>query len=138
MAESLSNSRITSSIESMRSSIERIMPPPPPSTSASSISAASATNAASTPPFSPNQLQWLDNHLSKFRSELLHEINERVTSSRQRIVDNDETDLISLVENESTSLENKVQRLFSLIIEARLLKRSLKAAYLEEELQSTG
>ena len=51
----------------------------------------------------------------------------------------EDPNLISFIENETTaSLENKVQRLFQLIVESRMLKRSLKVAYLEEELQSTG
>lgn len=51
----------------------------------------------------------------------------------------EDPNLISFIENETTaSLENKVQRLFQLIVESRMLKRSLKVAYLEEELLSTG
>lgn len=144
---SLENSAITTSIDSMRSSIERIMPtpPPPPSSSVPSSSSSSTTlppislltssNNTMTPPFTPAQLAWLDSHLGKFKSELIKEIN----STTQRSSRYDDSDLISFVENEtSASLEIKVQRLFPLIDEARRLKRSLRAAYLEEELLSTG
>lgn len=136
---SLENSAITSSIDSMRSSIERIMPPPPPSNSSSSTTlpihtSSNTNNNNNNTPFTPAQLAWLDNHLGKFKSELIKEIN-----SRSRHGGGDDSDLISFVENEtSASLESKVQRLFPLIDEARRLKRSLRAAYLEEELLSTG
>lgn len=65
-----------------------------------------------------------------------------ITANRSRLLASgnaDDSDLISFVENETqASVESKVQRLFAFITEARLLKRNLRAAYLEEELQSTG
>lgn len=69
----------------------------------------------------------------------MREIATNNSSGGAQRVTLEDPNLISFIENETTvSLENKVQRLFQLIIESRMLKRSLKVAYLEEELQSTG
>lgn len=141
----------SSSIDSMRSSIERISPPqPPPSTNqtSSSSSVASSRLLASTlstatmpltvvassqpPPFTVAQLAWLENYLAKFKSDLVKEMSAERQQPRA------ESDLISFEPDSKASLESKVQQLFSAIFEARMLKRSLKSAYLEEELQSTG
>lgn len=152
LGESLNMSRVTSSsIDSMRSSIERISPPqPPPSTNqtSSSSSVASSRLLASTlstatmpltlvassqpPPFTAAQLAWLETYLAKFKSDLVKEMSAERQQPRA------ESDLISFESESKASLESKVQQLFSAIFEARMLKRSLKSAYLEEELQSTG
>lgn len=89
--------------------------------------------AAQPPPFTAAQLTWLEAYLAKFKSDIIKEMN--AAPERQSRA---ESDLISFESENKAGLESKVQQLFSAIFEARMLKRSLKAAYLEEELQSTG
>lgn len=100
------------------------------------------------PPFTRAQIDWLDAYMHKFKTDLLNEIG---FSDRERKLvmlpppppppvstSQSAVDLISFETTADINLEARVNQLFGLITEARLQKRALKAAYLEEELQSTG
>lgn len=90
--------------------------------------------------FSKTQIEWLENYMENFKTSFSAEIEHKINASIQNaLLDKNENtnDLISF-DFKNTDLEKKVQNLFSLISESRLMGRALKTAYLEEELQSTG
>lgn len=116
----------------MKSSIEKIMPSPPSNTTQPSTSSSNATT------FTATQIQWLDNYLEKFKIDFLKEIKDTVRKEERKAETLVDEDLISFEFEHNQNLENKAQTLLTLIGQSRSLKRSLKTAYLEEELQSTG
>lgn len=91
--------------------------------------------------FTLDQLNWLTKYLEKFKSDILNQVEERLKQipiSKKSISSEDDLISFDLEDDTDVSFELKVQKLLLHLLKAKSQDRHLKAAYLEEELMSTG
>ncbi|CAF0960237.1 unnamed protein product [Brachionus calyciflorus] len=81
--------------------------------------------------FSDSQIKWLENYLENFKAKIYSDFESKIDEMIRK-----KTNVFSNLDEEK-DLKKKVNILFSLISEARMSNRALKAAYYEEELQSS-
>jgi hypothetical protein len=94
------------------------------------------------------QKEWFINYLEQFKREMLVEVENKLNSlmlnlSSQGVNatanNNQLSSLVGLNDQyDLKSLEEKATKLIDLLIEARICGRNLKAAFIEEELDSLG
>jgi hypothetical protein len=91
--------------------------------------------------FTLEQLNWLTKYLDKFKSDILSQVEQRLKQipvSKKSLSSDDDLISFDLDEETDISFELKVQKLLLHLLKAKSQDRHLKAAYLEEELMSTG
>ena len=76
----------------------------------------------------------ISSHLSVFKQNLFSEIDSKIKS----IVKSSNNFLIDSVDVQESELESQVEKLFDMICDAKASGRSIKCAFLEEELHSLG